>query len=1110
MKRVLKKTIAAALTAAMVLSLAPANGAEAAKKPKLSKKKATLVKGKTLKLKVKNGNKKAKVTWKTNKKKIVKITKKSSKGNKATATVKALKKGKANITASYKLGKKTTKLVCKITVKEKGSSQQGGAGGTSSAPSATTVATGTPAPGGDTQVSAPPTVTDDGQQSTPPDETTEPSKTPKPPKTPTPLPKNSSVQAHKIGRAEEVKVNGRVDKLANGTEWENTTDAEIDLLASKEASVRGTSTITAAKAVLMWDTVEKIGENAQGDVTTGENALYAKVEVKKPGTPSGSDKVTLLVSEDGETVNKVEAVVGSTSDEGAAAVSDGGYIAELKIPLSGAHAVSTEEAPQKLKIDIMITEGDATINYFDTMTELEWQKEADGSYKVDDNNRIIAVPSGPAVTVTTNAKVMGDMELIDSMAAAAQAYYTASGAAIREIADLENGKWDWQITAEPAEGEEAEEPTDNGVKSKVMKFVPTDFWTSVYKANESESIAFPNVNADGWEMDGEISLADKVTDDEGNATGWEASRDKVQSYVLWDDGYMYVLFDVNDDDITAPDGDPYLRDSVEFFLDQDYSAPGTYDEGNGDEVQLRVLAANNTFSSNDTGTNAYELVAHAVAYKKADGTYAEAYNSEGVTGYQVEMIIQFQKDDAHKTPANGDIMGMELQVNDCHTTYQQKEVDDGLGGTIMVDDPETAVGKRAGTITAFDRTNNCYQYPNCFGRVKLFGGGEGENPGPGDDDNVADVEATFTDTAITIDGAIDAAWADAPLQPVANVIPASDKEPGTTTANAKLMWDAENLYVLVLVSDPDIDTCATDYKSDGGEIFLDEDNSKEDTYAANTDAFQYRFTGLSEDGAAPITSDFTGNVSAAAKEAYAIESAYQVVRNSDNAVIGYRMEHKIPWKNAAVANQVVGFELNVFDCSNGDRNNELYLIGTKDTENIGDLWQNPSPMGTLLLAPAKESLTLTADYVAGMGAVGTPTYDKNGVTNEFQIGSGGGGMCFWLNKEKTAVDLSQYSKVRIKISSDTADSKMALKFITVGDGSYWHYEGDEVLHFDDDALAFTLDEADKLKTVDVDLSKMSSDNADTKAFTVGVQYLGEWANTAEKVNITIKSIELIK
>ena len=75
-------------TALAVTSLSIAPDAEAAKKPKLSKKKtANVTVGKTIKIKVKNAKKKASVKWSVKNKKIAKITKKKSKGRSPYAKI---------------------------------------------------------------------------------------------------------------------------------------------------------------------------------------------------------------------------------------------------------------------------------------------------------------------------------------------------------------------------------------------------------------------------------------------------------------------------------------------------------------------------------------------------------------------------------------------------------------------------------------------------------------------------------------------------------------------------------------------------------------------------------------------------------------------------------------------------------------------------------------------------------------------------------------------------------------------------------------------------------------------------------------------------------------
>ena len=118
--RLLKKAVAYVCAFSMLagmaaMSPADAETAYAKGKPKLAKKTYSVTVGKTTKIKVKNGNKKAKVTWKSSKPKIVKISKKKN-GKNAYAQVKALKKGKAKVTATYKLGKTKKKLKCTVKV----------------------------------------------------------------------------------------------------------------------------------------------------------------------------------------------------------------------------------------------------------------------------------------------------------------------------------------------------------------------------------------------------------------------------------------------------------------------------------------------------------------------------------------------------------------------------------------------------------------------------------------------------------------------------------------------------------------------------------------------------------------------------------------------------------------------------------------------------------------------------------------------------------------------------------------------------------------------------------------------------------------------------------
>lgn len=112
-----KRIIAVILAFLMIFNLSPISSSNAAKKPSL-KKRVYVDVGRTVRIKVKNATKNAKVTWKTSNKSVAKFGKKVTKGKKASAVIKGVKKGKTRITATYKAGSKKLKFVCKVTVRE--------------------------------------------------------------------------------------------------------------------------------------------------------------------------------------------------------------------------------------------------------------------------------------------------------------------------------------------------------------------------------------------------------------------------------------------------------------------------------------------------------------------------------------------------------------------------------------------------------------------------------------------------------------------------------------------------------------------------------------------------------------------------------------------------------------------------------------------------------------------------------------------------------------------------------------------------------------------------------------------------------------------------------
>lgn len=176
-KKIISQGITALLSLSLVVASAmlPASQASAAKKIKLNKTKLTLKVGATYTLKLKNN--KAKIKWRSSKKKIATV---SAKGK-----VKAKKSGTTVITATAK-GKK---YKCKVTVKKAGNKT------TSNTPKPTNKTnTGTVNPPARTNVPpvAPPTPIptphNPDQSETPPDDTETPDQTEQPDNpTPTPI-----------------------------------------------------------------------------------------------------------------------------------------------------------------------------------------------------------------------------------------------------------------------------------------------------------------------------------------------------------------------------------------------------------------------------------------------------------------------------------------------------------------------------------------------------------------------------------------------------------------------------------------------------------------------------------------------------------------------------------------------------------------------------------------------------------------------------------------------------------------------------------------------------------------------------------------------------------
>ncbi len=147
------------------------------------------------------------------------------------------------------------------------------------------------------------------------------------------------------------------------------------------------------------------------------------------------------------------------------------------------------------------------------------------------------------------------------------------------------------------------------------------------------------------------------------------------------------------------------------------------------------------------------------------------------------------------------------------------------------------------------------------------------------------------------------------------------------SAEARVMWDAQNLYVLIDVTDPHLDKKSEQtHEQDSVEIFIDELNEKADAFDDNDK--QYRINYENEQS-------FNGETCKAEN----IESKVTVTDK------GYLIEAAIKWTTLEpAAGRMIGIDLQINDGKDGAR------IGTANWyDATGNGWSNPSVYGMAVL-----------------------------------------------------------------------------------------------------------------------------------------------------------------
>ena len=180
-----------------------------------------------------------------------------------------------------------------------------------------------------------------------------------------------------------------------------------------------------------------------------------------------------------------------------------------------------------------------------------------------------------------------------------------------------------------------------------------------------------------------------------------------------------------------------------------------------------------------------------------------------------------------------------------------------------------------------------------------------------------------TKATVKIDGEADSEW------DKAVAIPLTIKLGASVTADAKVLWDDENLYVYATVKDPVLNKDSGDaYQQDSLEVFIDENNAKTESY--DDDDKQYRINYENEHS-------FNGKKCLE-------ENVRSVAKETGD---GYVIEAAFKWTDIKPKKgDRIGLELQINDAD--DSGARIGTLSWNDETGMG--WSKPSVYGTIELA----------------------------------------------------------------------------------------------------------------------------------------------------------------
>ena len=189
-----------------------------------------------------------------------------------------------------------------------------------------------------------------------------------------------------------------------------------------------------------------------------------------------------------------------------------------------------------------------------------------------------------------------------------------------------------------------------------------------------------------------------------------------------------------------------------------------------------------------------------------------------------------------------------------------------------------------------------------------------------------------------IDGEVDEIWANA--NEISTELITAGTKPSKATV--KTLWDENYLYVLAYVEDNNLcDAAENPWEQDSIEFFIDENNGRTAEYEDDDAQYRVNYNNVQSYGANCLADKFV--------------TATKLMYDGET-VIGYIVEAAVPFKTAKGAGQIMGFDVQVNDDSNGDGVRDG-MSNWSDATGVG--YKNTEAFGLLKLIEDADKYTIS-------------------------------------------------------------------------------------------------------------------------------------------------------